>query len=442
MENANKFITKYIYLFAITSLTFPIFMMFSWFAIAKDSSNIFVSFLVMNALFLLIPYLIKKRSTGLWEKILNILFIIIIPQGFALIILKPYGILEMFIGQMFCMGLYVHSYLVYEKEEVSISLGAILAGLWAIIIVSALSAFMNIPKNIINQYTTYSIIFLIASIYLSNRVNLENLISRRYRRTNSISTSISFINLFLSIAFIVILLLLFKFKGFAPYIVAFIVETIKFILKIIKRILDFLSSLLAPTKRVPNSEDNIAEFLKNMKPAKKSLIAQILDIIGYLLALGILGFLLYKALGYIKIAIDELIKNLLLFLGKVTNNIQMVERGQNYTDVKTFIFAKKSSKTKLQHTKTKKVNLKRISDLNLRLRIIFKLTMEYFYQKKNYNLKASHTPLEMAKLITKGELVNSTIIQNLADEYNKVRYHKKYNISSTEQFEEFIKNLK
>lgn len=146
MENANQFITKYIYLFAITSLVFPIFMMFSSFVMTKNPSNLFISFLIMNALFLLIPYLIKKRSTGLWEKILNILFIIIIPQGFALIVLKPYGILEMFIGQIFCMGLYVHSYFVYEKEEVSISLGAILAGLWAIIIVSGLSTFLNVPK--------------------------------------------------------------------------------------------------------------------------------------------------------------------------------------------------------------------------------------------------------------------------------------------------------
>jgi len=442
LENANQFITKYIYLFAITSLVFPIFMMFSSFVMTHDPSNIFISFLIMNALFLLIPYLIKKRSTGLWEKVLNILFIIIIPQGFALIVLKPYGILEMFIGQIFCMGLYVYSYFVYEKEEVSISLGAILAGLWAIIIVSALSRFMNVPKNIINQYTTYSIIFLVTSVYLSNRVNLENLISRRYRRTNSISTSISFINLFLSIVFIVILLLLFKFKGFAPYVVAFIVETIKFLLKIIKKILDFLNSLFATTKPVTNSNNDIAELLKNMKPAKKSLLSQILDIIGYLLAFGILGFLIYKAFGFIKIAIKEMIRNLLLFLGRVTHNLQMIERGQNYTDVKTFIFAKKMPKTKAQQTKIKKVNLKKILDLNLRLRIIFKLTMEYFYQKKNYNLKTSLTPLEMGRLITRGELVNSSIIEDLIDEYNKVRYHKKYSVISTEQFEEFVKNLK
>jgi len=442
LENANQFITKYIYLFAITSLVFPIFMMFSSFVMTKNPSNLFISFLIMNALFLLIPYLIKKRSTGLWEKILNILFIIIIPQGFALIVLKPYGILEMFIGQIFCMGLYVHSYFVYEKEEVSISLGAILAGLWAIIIVSGLSTFLNVPKNIINQYSTYSIIFLIASVYLLNRINLENLISRRYRRTNSISTSISFINLFLSLAFIVILLLLFKFKGFAPYVVAFIVETIKFIFKIIKKILEFLNSLFATTKPMSNSNNDIAELLKNMKPAKKSLISQILDVIGYLLALGILGFLIYKALGFIKIAIEEMIRNLLLFLAKVTNNIQMVERGQNYTDIKTFILAKKRPKAKPKQTKIKKINLKKISDLNLRLRIIFKLTMEYFYQKKNYNLKTSLTPLEMGRLIARGELVNNSIIEDLIDEYNKVRYHKKYSVISTEQFEEFVKNLK
>lgn len=94
------------------------------------------------------------------------------------------------------MGLYIHSYLIFEKEQVSLSLGAILAGLWAIIIVGAVSSFMNIPRNIINQYTTYSIIFLVTSVYLINRVNLENLLGRRYRRKNSISNSISYINLF------------------------------------------------------------------------------------------------------------------------------------------------------------------------------------------------------------------------------------------------------
>ncbi|WAM31350.1 hypothetical protein [Caldicellulosiruptor naganoensis] len=442
MENANQFITKYIYLFAITSLVFPIFMMFSSFVMPKDPSNLFISFLIMNALFLLIPYLIKKRSTGLWEKILNILFIIIIPQGFALIVLKPYGILEMFIGQIFCMGLYIHSYFIYEKEEVNISLGAILAGLWAIVIVGALSSFMNVPKNIINQYTTYSIIFLITSVYLSNRVNLENIISRRYRRKTSISTSISFINMFLSIVFIVILLFLFRFKGIAPYIVDLIVDIIRFIFMVIKKIVEFLNSLLAPTKSATNSADGLSDFLKNMKSAKKSLLSQILDIIGYLLALGILGFLIFKTFGLLKNVISEIIRNFLILLEKATANIQMVERGQNYTDVKTFIFTKRMSKVKAQKIKIKKINIKKIADLNLRLRIIFKITMEYFYYKKNFNLKPTLTPLEMGRLITKGELVNGSIIEELVKEYNKVRYHKKYAIESTQQFEEFLKNLK
>jgi len=160
MEKVNQFITKYIYLFAITSLVFPIFIMFSYLVAEINFSNIFLAFVVMDILFLLIPYLIRAKSQGMWEKILNILFIIVVPQGFSLIVLKPYGLFEMFLGQVFCMGLYIYSYLIFEKEQVSLSLGAILAGLWAIIIVGAVSSFMNIPRNIINQYTTYSIIFL------------------------------------------------------------------------------------------------------------------------------------------------------------------------------------------------------------------------------------------------------------------------------------------
>ncbi|WAM34113.1 hypothetical protein [Caldicellulosiruptor morganii] len=442
MENANQFITKYIYLFAITSLIFPVFMMFSSLVMVRIPSDIFISFLVMNILFLLIPYLIKKRSTGLWEKALNILFIIIIPQGYALIVLKPYGIFEMLIGQIFCMGLYIHSYLIYEKEEVSISFGAILAGLWTIIIVGALSKFMNVPDNIIKQYTTYSIIFLITSVYLSNRVNLENILSRKYRRTNSISTSISFINMFLSIGFIVILLLLFRFKGITPYIVDFILRIIRFIFAIIKKIIEFLSLLLAPTKPESNAADGLSEFLRNMKSTKKSLLSQILDIIGHLLTIGILGFLIYKALGLLKNIIGDFIRNLLILLGKATSNIKMVERGQNYTDVKTFIFAKRTPKTRLQKKKIGKINIRNIPDLNLRLRMIFKVAMEYFYFRKNYNLKPTLTPSEMCMIIKKGEFANGSIIEKLVMEYNKVRYNKNYSIESTRQFEEFFENLK
>ncbi len=442
MEKINQFITKYIYLFAITSLVFPIFIMFSSMVVQIDLSNVFLAFVVMDVLFLLIPYLIRAKSQGIWERILNILFIIVVPQGFALIVLKPYGFFEMFLGQVFCMGLYIYSYFMFEKEHVSLSLGAVLAGLWAIIIVGAVSSFMNIPKNITNQYTTYSIIFLVTSVYLINRVNLENLLSRRYRRKNSISSSISYINLFLSVGFIATLLLLFKFKGLAPYIVSFIVETIKFLMKIIKKILDFLNSLFATTKLQTDSKNGLEEFLKNMKPAKKTLISQILDFIGYILALSILGFLIYKMFGIFINILKQMIANFLLFLNSIAGKVQIEERTQNYTDVKTFIFAKKSNNQKLKNVKPKKIHLEKINDLNLRLRIIFKLTMEYFYHRKNYVLKSSYTPLEMGKTISKGELSNANVVNKLVEEYNKVRYNRKYRVVSTENFERFLKNLK
>ncbi|WAM36145.1 hypothetical protein [Caldicellulosiruptor acetigenus] len=442
MEKVNQFITKYIYLFAITSLVFPIFIMFSSMVAPVDVSNIFLAFVVMDILFLLIPHLIRAKSQGMWEKILNILFIIVVPQGFALIVLKPYGFFEMFLGQVFCMGLYIHSYLIFEKEQVSLSLGAILAGLWAIIIVGAVSSFMNIPRNITSQYTTYSIIFLVTSVYLINRVNLENLLSRRYRRKNSISNSISYINLFLSIGFIVMLLLLFKFKGLAPYIVAFIVEVVKFVLKVIKKILDFLNSLFATTKPQTNTGNGLEEFLKNMRPAKKSLLSQILDFIGYVLALSILGFLLYKTFGIFVNILKQMMANFLLFLNSIAGNLQIEERGQNYTDVKTFIFAKKSPHQKLKNARTKRVSFEKINDLNLRLRIIFKLTMEYFHHRKNYVLKSSYTPIEMGKTISKGELLNADVVNKLVEEYNKVRYNREYKVLSTENFERFLKNLK
>ncbi|WPX08623.1 hypothetical protein [Anaerocellum danielii] len=442
MEKVNQFITKYIYLFAITSLVFPIFIMFSSMVAPIDLSNIFLAFVVMDILFLMIPHLIRAKSQGMWEKILNILFIIVVPQGFALIVLKPYGFFEMFLGQVFCMGLYIHSYLIFEKEQVSLSLGAILAGLWAIIMVGAVSSFMNIPRNIINQYTTYSIIFLVTSVYLINRVNLENLLSRRYKRKNSISNSISYINLFLSIGFIVILLLLFKFKGFAPYIVAFIVEVVKLVLKVIKKFLDFLNSLFATTKPETNTGNGLEEFLKNMRPAKKSLFAQILDFIGYVLALSILGFLIYKTFGIFVNILKQMMATFLLFLNSVVGNFQIEERGQNYTDVKTFIFTKKSPHQKLKNARAKRISFEKISDLNLRLRIIFKLTMEYFHYRKNYVLKNSYTPIEMGKTISKGELINADVVNKLVEEYNKVRYNREYRVLSTENFERFLKNLK
>ncbi|BCS82328.1 hypothetical protein [Anaerocellum diazotrophicum] len=442
MEKINQFITKYIYLFAITSLVFPIFIMFSSMVVQIDLSNVFLAFVVMDVLFLLIPYLIRAKSQGIWERILNILFIIVVPQGFALIVLKPYGFFEMFLGQVFCMGLYIYSYFMFEKEQVSLSLGAVLAGLWAIIIVGAVSSFMNIPKNITNQYTTYSIIFLVTSVYLINRVNLENLLSRRYRRKNSISSSISYINLFLSVGFIATLLLLFKFKWLAPYIVSFIVETIKFLMKIIKKILDFLNSLFATTKLQTDSKNGLEEFFKNMKPAKKTLISQILDFIGYILALSILGFLIYKMFGIFVNILKQMIANFLLFLNSIAGKVQIEEQTQNYTDVKTFIFAKKLNNQKLKNVKPKKIHFEKINDLNLRLRIIFKLTMEYFYHRKNYVLKSSYTPLEMGKTISKGELSNANVVNKLVEEYNKVRYNRKYRVASTENFERFLKNLK
>lgn len=442
MENINQLVTKYIYLFAITSLFFPLFMLFSWFAMTSNPSNLFLPFLIANILFLAIPYLIRKKSHGVWEKILNIIFIIIIPQGFALFVLKPYGFIEMFIGQLFCMALYIHSYMIYDKEEVSISLGAMLAGLWFIIILGALSSFMNIPKIIISQYTTYSIIFLASGIYLSNRVNLENLISRRYRRLNSVSASLTFINLFMSIAFVVIVLLLFKFKGLAPIIVSFIVEIIKFIFRIIKKVIDFLNSLLGTKSTYQDSNANLNDLLKNMKPTKKSLFATILDIIGYILAIGICAYIFYKLLGLVKVVIKDIINRMAEFLSRITQNYSAVERGSNYTDVKTFIFAQAKQKSKKQLTKIKKPNWGKISDLNTRLRLMFKFTMEFFYQKRNYNLKPTQTPLEMGNLITKGELINNNIISQLIEEYSKVRYNKNYHVKKIEQFEEFVNKLK
>jgi len=110
--------------------------------------------------------------------------------------------------------------------------------------------------------------------------------------------------------------------------------------------------------------------------------------------------------------------------------------------VKTFIFAKKSTAKKLKSPRAKRVNFEKINDFNLRLRIIFKLTMEYFYQKKNYVLKSSYTPFEMGKIILKGELLNADVVNKLVEEYNKVRYNKEYKVLSTENFERFLKNLK
>lgn len=86
------------------------------------------------------------------------------------------------------------------------------------------------------------------SVYFINRVNLENLLSRRYRRKNSILNSISYINLFLSIGFIVMFFFFFKFKGFVLYIVVFIVEVVKFVFKVIKKIFDFLNFLFVIIK--------------------------------------------------------------------------------------------------------------------------------------------------------------------------------------------------
>jgi len=382
LDGVNQLITKYIYLFAITSLMYPIFMLFSSFAVNKNLSNLFISFLVANILFLAVPHLIKTKSSGIWEKILNIAFIIIIPQGFSLFVLKPYGLVEMLIGQLFCTGLYVFSYMTYDKKEINITPGGIFAGLWLIIVLALFSSFINVPKDIINQYTTYSIIFLTASIYLSNRINLENLLSRSYRKLNIVSSSLCFINLFMSLSFILIMLVLFRFKGLAPIIVDAILYTIRFFIGVIKKILDFINSLFATkSTKVPTSSD-INEFLKTLKPQKKSLIARILDVIAYILASAVIIYILYKLMGILRVAIKEFFGKILEFLQSRLQNFSTYERGENYTDVKTFIFTKSKQQKKPKLTYAKRLNLSKKLDINTRLRLIFKYTMEYFYIKK------------------------------------------------------------
>lgn len=52
--------------------------MFFFMVVLVDVFNIFLVFVVMDILFLLILYFICVKSQGMWEKILNILFIIVV----------------------------------------------------------------------------------------------------------------------------------------------------------------------------------------------------------------------------------------------------------------------------------------------------------------------------------------------------------------------------
>jgi len=436
----RTFISRYLFLNAMTALFYPLFMFLSYFVIRQNTSRFFTAFLILNILFIIIPMLIQKKNNGILERLLILAFLVIIPQAFSLFVFKPYGILQMLLSQIYAMLLFAYAYFKLNKDELSFSLVSSLIGLWFIILLSMFSSLLNVPKGIYEEYTTFSIITIIISIFTSNTIHIDSIINRKYRRLNTVSNNIPYINIFLAIFIVVAILLLFKFRHLAPIIANFIFQVILITVKIIKKILDFLSSLLGTSKSQQPAQD-LNMLKEQLKPAKPSLITYILNIIGYVLAISIIGLLIYKSMGMVKILLKELINRLLSFLTAISEKTVIYDKGKNFIDTKSFIFVSSRKKSKAKKFVKEKINLKYIKDPNQRLRILFKAIISYYVKKEHYNINASHTPKEMVDTIVKGEVIYEDLLNQLAVDYNNVRYNYQ-NIQDTTSYQKFYENLK
>ncbi|MEZ0536584.1 hypothetical protein ACAG39_04945 [Caldicellulosiruptoraceae bacterium PP1] len=437
----NQFIIKYLMLCSVTALIYPLFIFFSYYIISIDVTKYFIPFVVLNFFIILIPQMIKNRISGFLEKILNIIFIIIIPQAFSLFVFKPLGVAEMVLSQLLALGIYIFSYLKLESEEYDINFNLIFSGLIFMVFFSILSWLVKVPKNIYEQYTIFSLLFIIITIFVSNKIHLDTIANKKYRRLNSVSNNITYINIIIDIAFLVAVLLLFKFRYLAPYIANFIYQVFIFTLNIIKKIILFISSLFAH-----NNSDKHLEAAKNTliidKSYKKSLLALILDILGYIIGILVMSFLLYKFITSLKGILLSLYERILQYLSSFSNNITIYDHGQNYTDTKSFIFLSPKKRRKRNKRKINDIrDINKLKDNNTKLRFIFKRIIEFYWVNGNHNFKLSNTPNEMINQIIKGELIYDKILKDLGNDYSLVRY-KNNNIDNIDKYIELYKNLK